>query len=550
MCKRPNLNKCVFHYFDEQYSFCRSCVIVNNETMEDSNNCRCVQCALSSLNNSCFQDYCTSGDEQKTLQNFIEQFKSINGVSDNGVSLKPGNNKFSSKKLTYFVDQNHTVFRNPLPFEKNQLIFAILASLTNSRNGKLSLAVVSEVENDNEYQDITETQFWGGRRRKNKKQLPKTADDEDDNDEDLVEEKHRDDKEEDGNNEKEGENCNENHGDDDDDEGRPRKPPLLYTTTEAYTSYLTKPRENPVTYSVDECKNIRTITAIVDTLYDNETETKTETETEILTRIEYKQDFFTTTETKVREITKIIGVGKVTITDYDTITETPYEIVTKTKFRKKLTKVTETSTVTQTKTAITTSTKAKRRWFPRTTTITSTTTTTFPSTTTTTTTSLLITVVNPGRLQKITGIKFGLFNVSGEAVPPPDEKNVQSIVKRNIIADSNTSTQSSIINTTTTQVPSKSELDSGQYISAASQLDKRIFIFTVITVSITTLTILGFSYRSRVSFRDHTVDESDDDDDWSDEEVELDEEDFYSLPISIPEKGLSLDKMAQQLGVE
>ena len=159
-------------------------------------------------------------------------------------------------------------------------------------------------------------------------------------------------------------------------------------------------------------------------------------------------------------------------------------------------------------------------------------------------------MVNPGRLQKITGIKFGLFNVSGEAAPA-DEKNVQSLVKRDRIDDLNTSTQqSNLTNITTAQVPSQSELSSAQYISAASQLDKRILIFTVITVSITTLMMLGFSYRSRVSFRDHTFDESDDDDDWSDEEVELDEEDFYSLPVSIPERGLSLDKMAQQLGVE
>lgn len=143
-----------------------------------------------------------------------------------------------------------------------------------------------------------------------------------------------------------------------------------------------------------------------------------------------------------------------------------------------------------------------------------------------------------------------VFSSSGEAAPA-DEKNVQSLVKRDRIDDLNTSTQqSNLTNITTAQVPSQSELSSAQYISAASQLDKRILIFTVITVSITTLMMLGFSYRSRVSFRDHTFDESDDDDDWSDEEVELDEEDFYSLPVSIPERGLSLDKMAQQLGVE
>lgn len=86
--------------------------------------------------------------------------------------------------------------------------------------------------------------------------------------------------------------------------------------------------EVSTTHSVNECEGTRTITAIVDTLY----ETETETETETLTRTEYKHDFSTTTETKVEEITKTIGVGEVTITDYNTITETPHDC-TKTKFR-------------------------------------------------------------------------------------------------------------------------------------------------------------------------------------------------------------------------
>lgn len=164
--KNQDLNKCVFHYFDEQYAFCRSCVIVNNETMEDSNNCRCLQCALSSLNNSCFQDYCTSGDEYKKLQIFIEQFQRVIGAVDNGVSLKSRNNKFSSKKLSYFVDQNHTVFRNPLPFEKTQLISALLTSLTNNQNRKTPLDIFKKVDMHSETQRLR-------KRRRTKKKIIK-----------------------------------------------------------------------------------------------------------------------------------------------------------------------------------------------------------------------------------------------------------------------------------------------------------------------------------------------------------------------------------------
>ncbi|EJS42919.1 YKR005C [Saccharomyces arboricola H-6] len=457
--------------------------------MEDSNNCKCLQCALSSLNKSCFQDYCTSGDEYEKLQYFIKQFQSTNGVLDIGVSLKPKNNKFSSKKLTYFVDQNRTVFRNPLPFEKNQLISALLASITNTQSSKSPLGMAT-----------TKTGI-AKRRRGNKKSLPRIPGDEDEgeNDNDVVDEEEREDEEYHETNEDNygscGEICDKNNNQDvDDDDSEIHTNHLSsYATTEIDTTYPSKkgkgkgttwkPGEISTSYLMNERQGTRTITT-TNIFFETETERETHTETEIETH---------------------------------------------------------------TKTTLLTLTKAKRRWFPRTTTITSTATTTSLSTT-----SLLITVTNQGRFKKITGIKLGLFNVSDEAVLPRDERNALSVIKRNAVSDPDTAShQNNLISKTTPQVPSQPELSSGQYISAASQLDKRIFIFTAITVSITTLMMLGFSYRSRVSFRDYSINESNDDDDgdWSDE-VELDEEDFYSLPISIPEKGLSLDKMAQQLSVE
>ncbi|CAI4045074.1 hypothetical protein SKDZ_11G2120 [Saccharomyces kudriavzevii ZP591] len=491
-----DLNKCVFHYFDEQYAFCRSCVIVNNETMEDSNNCRCLQCALSSLNNSCFQDYCTSGDEYKKLQIFIEQFQRVIGAVDNGVSLKSRNNKFSSKKLSYFVDQNHTVFRNPLPFEKTQLISALLTSLTNNQNRKTPLDIFKKVDMH------SETQRLRKRRRTKKKssKRPENEDeDEDGNDCDAPDGRQENSKQcyesLELNDKKYGETYDENNGgdaddgDDDDNRDISTKHSLLYTITEIHTTCLPKekkltarkPREFSKNYLVSEPQSTKTITT--DVLY--KTDTKTETKTTLIT-----------------------------------------------------------------------STEAKRRWLPRTATITTVAVRTAVSTTTTTTakaipTGLSKTVVNPGRFKKVTGIKLGPLNASDEAVPPPNKRIERPVVGRNRISDFNiASTQTNLISTATSQTPSQAEFSSGQYISAASQLDKEIFIFTAITVSITTLMMLGFSYRSRVSFGEYSNDESEDDEDWSDEEVELDEEDFYSLPVSIPEKGISLDKMAQQLGVE
>lgn len=477
--KKRNLNDCIFHYFDEQYAFCRSCVTVNNETMEDLDNCRCLQCALNSLNNSCFHDYCTSKDEYDKLQIFIEQFQLTNGVVDSGVILKPKGGKFSTKRLSYFVGQNHTLFRNPLPFEKTQLISALLTSLTNNQNTMLSSDIFEEGDTNNEIQSLRKRR-WGD------ETSLEAAGYEDENKSDSSAE----DKKLGGNMKyhESKEISGENYSKDPDDESINNeegytKTPLFHTTkidTTRWSSW--EQREIFTSYLVDECQDTKMVTT-VDTFY----ETKTETET---------------------------------------------------------------------RTTLITSTKAKRRWFPRTTIVISTATatslsiTTTTTTTSATTTNFLVTVVNPDSLKRKAGIRFGIFSASGE-IRSSDERSAQAVVKRNWVSDPDTASQQAVLfSTTTSQVLLQPELTSGEYVSAASQLDKRIFIFTAITVSITTLMMLGFSYRSRVSFRDHSIYESEDDNDWSDEEVEFDEEYFYSLPVSIPERGISLDKMAQQLGVE
>ncbi|CAI4590820.1 BFP_1a_G0033200.mRNA.1.CDS.1 [Saccharomyces cerevisiae] len=477
-CKR-NLSECVSRYFDEQYAFCRSCVTVNNETMEDLDNCKCLQCALSSLNNSCFHDYCTSKDEYDKLQIVVEQFQLTNGVLDDGEILKPRGNKFSSRKLSYFVGQNNTLFRNPLQFEKNQLISALLTSLTNNQKTISSVDMFEVVDANNEVQYLRKRTISG------KTLSPATGYEEENDGDCSVKDKKWEGKIEYHENKKvSSENCSK---DTDDKSGskkeRNTKAPLFHTATEIHMTRWSswRPKKIFTRYLVNEYQSPKIITT-VNRFY----RTKTDTETG---------------------------------------------------------------------TTLITSTKAKRRWFPRTKIVTSTATSTFLSITTTTTTNAiatksLVAVLNPDGLNKKAGINFGLFSANGE-LASPDEGGTPTVVRRDKISDPGAANeQATLFSATFSQVPHLPELDSGEFISAASQLDKRIFIFTAITVSITTLMMLGFSYRSRVSFRDHSIDDSDDDNDWSDDEVEFDEEYFYSLPVSIPEKGISLDKMAQQLGVE
>lgn len=129
--------------------------------MEDLDNCKCLQCALSSLNNSCFHDYCTSKDEYDKLQIIVEQFQLTNGVLDDGEILKPRGNKFSSRKLSYFVGQNNTLFRNPLQFEKNQLISALLTSLTNNQKTISSVDMFEVVDANNEVQYLRKRTISG-----------------------------------------------------------------------------------------------------------------------------------------------------------------------------------------------------------------------------------------------------------------------------------------------------------------------------------------------------------------------------------------------------
>lgn len=475
----------MFRYFDEQYAFCRSCVTVNNETMEDLNNCRCIECALSSLKRSCFQDYCTSNDEYEELLVFIEQFQSTNKVIDNGVTLKSNDNKFSSKKLSYFVGQNHTIFRNPLPFEKKQLISALLNSLTNNQDTKSSFDMFKKIDTDDEIQILH-------KRGSNDKTLSESPSDVDrsENHSGTNTKKQGNDSEDNGTKEINEDACSvifdENDSIDNslDSEKILTKNSPFHTATKTHTTYPSSKqswtplerRTVSTSYLVDECQGTKAITTIN--------------------------------------------------SSHDTNIET------------------------ETRTTLAMSTEERKVWFPKTTIITNTATTTSSNVMIVITTNLLLTEINAHELKKKTGIKVGIFSANDEAVSS-DERSVQTEAKSNRISNPGTaSQQTNLFATTTPHLSPQSALGSSEYISAASQLDKRIFLFTVITVSITTLMMLGLSYRSRVSLRDHNVDESEDDDDWSNEEIEFDEEYFYSLPVSIPEKGISLDKMAQQLGVE
>ncbi|CAR26089.1 ZYRO0B01584p [Zygosaccharomyces rouxii] len=398
--------------FDDQYSFCRSCLAVDEQNLDDANNCLCVQCALSALESSCYKQYCArSKDSQKELlliNRLIQKFNSdikSDYEFDSDVKLS---------EVNYFVDPSSKVYRNLLPQEKKVLVDAVVNELRQNGN----------TGNNAKAEELEAFGLWRKKRTSTlppptppPKKVPRTdrfpipkpvpvpGDDRDYYDED-----------------RDGYGYDDDRGgyDDNDDDDEPRrpkprpkpkykpKPPLMYTKTKVYTTYkpkkktLTKwnPRIISKTIVIDRCSDKRTTTTVLATETDTDYETiykpiykvitttdydtvwwgttktkvkhdvktKTETDYEVFTKTKYKNDLVTKTETEVEETTRYIKVGKVTVTDIETEWDVKWKTKTKTKTLCDYPPATKTKTDYETETTTDYATKTKTDYATKTTT--------------------------------------------------------------------------------------------------------------------------------------------------------------------------------------
>lgn len=578
-------------------------MVVDPFSLKDKDNCRCIQCAVTSLVNGCFAEHCGSRKQLPAVNNLLKYFSGLE-TQPNAIPKE----KVSSSKLSYYKE-NDQLYRNLLSFERHNLI----ESVVNTFKGL-------EEQDKSEFSGL---KFW---KKKTFCRKPKPEDDEgDDEDEEeeqdcplktiiepttttvtttepnewvpihtqtktrtsfvnhtpvitvkvpkVVEKTVRD--------------CTKT------DCTNTQFKTERYTLTETKTSHDTIRETKFKTKTNYEYETIRDIK----TKYRHDFVTVTETELELKTRTKYRFDIATATETEVEEVTRTIKVGKVTVTDYDTITEyddkTSYTTETETKYKvklkKKKTTVTSVSWSTAIATTSTTFTKTKKLWIPRTRTLLDTTTiistvvtttlatTTVPttsiSTATVTTTETIISVSVPGmlRVPMLTNIKFGVFSASDNnnnahqkfvtkgVSPKPSSvpRFTPAVEKRGLpmntingtkINDGRIFSQRPHYPVPYDNVKNISNFTI-QYNSQASQLEVKFIWYTVFVVSVCTLTFFSKGTHSG-NFTEVPSKLTAEDEYWSELDTEITDEEFMSLSVHIPWDGLSLEEVAKQLRVD
>lgn len=580
--------------FEDQYSFCRSCLVVDGQSLDDVNNCLCVQCALKTLESGCHKQHCSAGQNARKelilIDRLIQSFKGDSNSKyefDSDVQLW---------KVNYFVDPSSKVYRNLLPQEKKLLVDATVEELKNKRDTGIRVRAPAE-----------ELEAFGIWKKKKTAPLPPATSPPkvaptlppdvfpfpkpvpvpgDDGDGEY---------------------------DEDGEETKPPKPkpkpkpPLMYTKTKVFTTYtpnkktLTKWNPNIIskTIVIDECSDKRTTTTVLatetDTSYEtiykpifkvttttdydtvwwgttmtkfkHDLKTKTETDYEVSTKTKYKNDVSTKTETEVEETTKYVKVGKVTVTDI--ATETEWDVKWRTKTNTKtlggtrtttnLTTKTHTqlSTITnhdrtRTKVKTKTMTRTKKIWNPRHTTTVSATAKAFG----------LDSEDEAANEYDFEREGFGMLNVLDDPAPLLASRRIIKVHNGNgsnftitTIGGSNSSNynvEGSKVTGTTNGTNATSGAIIG--ISAAPQATTAMVVYTTLAVSVATSMMLAFSYHTNLTPADETEDSvgnssSDgENNDWLDADVvELTGDETRSLTGQVLKGGLLPDEMARKL---
>lgn len=597
---QKELEKCVEKNFDSQYSFCRSCVIVDQHNLEDSNNCLCVQCAVKALSSQCHAMHC-SDVPNTAAANEAELIKKIlRGFDTDSTSHFEYDSTVADYEVSYFVDPASKVYRNLLADEKNALVHSIVEELKHESSSidvnvealgfikKKAASTIPLTPAPNSPPTLTKNLPPLGAYPTSLHSL------------DFEHADHADDDTENDDNYDESDDAGDS--DDADNGGEWKKPhfkskpkghpPLIYTKTKLYTTYTPKKKTltkwNPKIISktivIDRCSDKRTVTTVVATATDTEhqtvyepiyklkttteydtvwwgttktkvkhdVETLTETDYEVFTKTKYKNDIQTKTETEVEEITKYIKVGKVTKTDTETDWRVKWKIKTttigtpSTKISTATKTITKLSTITthdktRTKVRTKTFTRTKKIWNPR----------------HTTTERLSITLGPLGVNEERQQADFGMYRVNDDPAPLLASKRVVKVRQGN---NSNYSTSTIAIMSSSSSHPQTKITGSNTTIigvSAASQATTAVIVYTTLAVSVATSMMLAFSYNTNLpldSASEDSIEHSssdDEDNDWSDaDDLELTNDKIRPLNVQMPHSGHSPKEISKQYNGE
>ncbi|CCF57998.1 hypothetical protein KAFR_0D03500 [Kazachstania africana CBS 2517] len=608
------LKECIERNFEEEPFSCSLCVIVNNQTLQDENNCYCAQCAVEVLVATCFKEHCNS----------VEEFDILNSVSKEFVSdsrpLFSIEEPSKTENLTYRKDKNDVLYRNLLSFERSSLIDHILNSFqpetkdeTQSFNvlqardyvpdqalyyttteyittyipkertttkwkpivvesvqvidkcsGKKKTTTIWDVETITDTE--VETQIHTQIHNQTKTQIStatktKTAT----------------------------ETETETEIETETETEIKRKTATAYETeTATATETETETETERYFHHVTKYEDITTTTdynIVTKTDYDTITKrrikyrpiykTVTETDYTATTRIKYKHGYVTETETELEQTTLTLKMGH-TVTKTQSIEHTTTDTTTKYKPKKKLVTVTVTkpSTQTQTATVTATTTKIKKKWRP------------VGIVTVTVTVTVTTKVVGNMQLPlpkfpMMSIIRMGALNGSDDtsipyvvtAIPTSKETEDQTVPTSTVlpltiqtspptsaIVGSNRTTSNSTVPRVTAAVGKNARasptIEDAEVSSGSSQMNSHKMLSTVLVISFCTLAVLGISYNPNSSnsmnlFKYYSKDNEDEQDDsFSDQEIEITDEEFHSLSVHVPKEGLTLSQMEELLCVD
>lgn len=590
--------------FEDQYSFCSSCLVVDEQNLNDVDNCLCAQCALKSLESSCYKQHCSPvKDAQKELLLIDRLIQTFNSDSKSKYEF---DSDVQLSEVNYFMGPNSKVYRNLLPQEKKSLVDAIVKELKqndkggkSAKGGELEAFAVWRKKKNSRLPPATRPPKVAPTPPPYESPLPRPVPVPGDRDGGYYD------------------------GDDDDDgseelwshKPKPKpKPPLMYTKTKVFTTYtpnkktLTKwnPKVISKTIVIDECSDKRTTTTVLTTATDTDYETiykpifkvttttdydtvwwgttmtkvkhdvrtKTETDYEVYTRTKYKNNVVTKTETEVEETTKYIKVGKVTVTDTETDIETEWDVKWKTKTKTKTKTLdgggtkTTTDLTTKTKTQLSTITNHDRtRTKVKTKTMTRTKKIWNPRYTTTTTISaspsiLGFDVEDNDEDEEFEREGFGMLNIPDDPAPLLASRRVVKLYNAdgsNFTITTIGGSNSSIYGTGKLKVTGTSNgtnATSGAIIgvSGAPQATTAMIVYTTLAVSVATSMMLAFSYHTNLNpvedVEDSVYHSSSDgeNNDWSDADaVELTSDVTRSLADHVPTSGLLPEEMARKI---
>ncbi|CCE64179.1 hypothetical protein TPHA_0G03390 [Tetrapisispora phaffii CBS 4417] len=121
------LQNCLYNSFSKAYEFCDHCIKVSEVTLTDSGNYGCRGCAMKTMLDHCSEYNCIVGYDYNSLSTLLEEFQhSPDYATLNSLKSRTLKEQKIDGSLVYIRLDTHDIYRNMLPFEKEEIVRAFI----------------------------------------------------------------------------------------------------------------------------------------------------------------------------------------------------------------------------------------------------------------------------------------------------------------------------------------------------------------------------------------------------------------------------------------